>query len=336
MAAVRPGPAPAGPATSRDRPGERPIIVAEQVEKRFGDTVAVRDLTLTVRSGVICGLVGPSGSGKTTAVRLLNGYYAPTRGRLRVLGVDPLRYGGRERRQIGYLPQHFALYPELSVLENLNFAASLYGLSLFGRAKRLRALLELVGLWEHRHRAAGELSGGMKRRLMLASSFFHEPRLLFLDEPTAGIDPMLRATFWDEFRRLRDSGRTLFVTTQYVTEAEYCDQVAVMDRGAVVAVGSPAELRRRAQGGEELALQASGLTRSDLERLERLPGTRQVWQVGPDEYHLVVEDAGTAMPDVLEALRADGREVQALRPHRPSFDDVFRQIIEQARAEQEG
>jgi ABC-2 type transport system ATP-binding protein len=208
----------------------------------------VRDLTFSVARGTICGLLAPSGGGKTTALRLITGIYPPSSGTVRVLGGEPARFSDQERRRLGYMPQHFVLYPELSVRRNLAFMAGIYGLPNEGRAERIEALLAIVDLTEARDRAARRLSGGMQRRLQLAATLLHQPELLIIDEPTAGIDPLLRARFWEHFRTLRDAGRTLVVSTQYVTEAEYCDQVLMMRDGHLVAAGSPSDLRERAFG----------------------------------------------------------------------------------------
>ena len=170
----------------------RPVIEMKNATKRFGDAVAVENLNFTVHEGEIFGFIGPSGSGKTTTIRLMNGTYQPTEGSATVFGERAGSMSGRTREMIGYLPQLFILYPNLSVKENIDFSASLYGMSWFGRRKRRREVLEFVELWEHRGKLARDISGGMQRRLGLASSLIHDPRLIFLDEPTAGIDPILR------------------------------------------------------------------------------------------------------------------------------------------------
>src|SRR4029078_9599481 len=216
-----------------------PIMVhAEHVEKVFSGDVGVFDLNFEVPTGTIFGMIGPSGCGKTTTVRLMTGLYKPDRGNLSVLNRVPSKFSTRTRERLGYMPQHFVLYPNLTVWENLNFVASLYGLGYFSRRKRLEYALDFVELSDVRGRLGSQLSGGMQRRLELACALVHDPLLLFADEPTAGLDPMLRQTIWSECRGLRDAGRTLVVTTQYVGEAEYCDQVAVLARGRLVALGT--------------------------------------------------------------------------------------------------
>lgn len=223
------------------------------VSRRIGQTVIVRDLTFRISAGSICGVLAPSGGGKTTTLRLIAGIYPPTAGSIRVFGREPARFSDAERRRVGYMPQHFVLYPELSVRRNLEFMAGIYGLSKQESQARIESLLAVVDLAEVRGRAARRLSGGMQRRLQLAATLLHQPELLIIDEPTAGIDPLLRARLWMHFRNLRDQGRTLIISTQYVTEAEYCDQVLMMRDGRLIAAGSPSHLRERAFGAARTA-----------------------------------------------------------------------------------
>ena len=228
--------------------------VVDHATRRFGDVVAVDDLSFRVPSGSILGLIGPSGSGKTTTIRMMTGSLEPTGGAISVLGEEPRRFGGGTRRRIGYMPQLFTLYPDLTARENVDFVASLFGLLLFRRRRRVEEVLRLVDLWDARSRRAGQMSGGMQRRLELACALVHEPVLALLDEPTSGVDPLLRASIWRELRRLRDAGRTLIVTTQVVSEAAECDQVALIAEGHLVALASPEQLRRKATGGDVVQL----------------------------------------------------------------------------------
>jgi len=201
-------------AVDRRPPGlGEPAVVAVDIGKKFGERDVVEGLSFEVQRGTIFGIIGPSGGGKTTTMRMLLGVLRPTSGDLRVQGREPYKFRRRDRERLGYMPQQFVLFPELSVLENMGFSASIYGMGLWGRSKRIRRTLELVELWDARSRPAGLLSGGMQRRLELAATLVHNPEVIFLDEPTAGIDPVLRAKFWDHFRALRDEGRTLIVTT---------------------------------------------------------------------------------------------------------------------------
>jgi ABC-2 type transport system ATP-binding protein len=223
-----------------------PAVLIDGVSRRFDDVVAVDGLSLVIQPGVILGLIGPSGSGKTTTVRMLTGALRPDKGSVIVLGQDPTRFDRRVRERIGYLPQLSVLFPELTAWENVDFVASLFGMLLPRRMGAVRRILRTLGLWDERDRQVGGFSGGMKRRVALACALVGDRQLYFLDEPTTGIDPILRETIWAELGRLRDAGATYLVTTQYVSEAEECDYVALLARGRLIALGTPDELRARA------------------------------------------------------------------------------------------
>jgi ABC-2 type transport system ATP-binding protein len=277
------------------------VIQAKGLTKSFGGKDGVRDVTFEVAPGQILGFIGPSGSGKTTTVRLMAGIYSPTEGEITVMGYDPANFTREVREKIGYMPQLFALYPTLSTWENLNFAASLYGLS-WQREPWLNQLLEFVELAEHKSKLARTLSGGMQRRLSLAATLVHNPQLIFLDEPTAGLDPILRRKFWDHFKELQKEGRTLFVTTQYVGEAAYCDLVGVMVQGRLLMVETPEGLRYRAFGGEVIDLYTKErLQHRDLLRLNQLPFVKgEVKRIDTKGIRLVVNQANRTMPLLLE------------------------------------
>jgi ABC-2 type transport system ATP-binding protein len=313
-----------------DRDLERPYIIeTKDLTKQFGDEIAVNSMSLDVPEGAIFGLIGPSGCGKTTTIRLLTGIYAPTSGEVSVLGKAPAKFTSADREKIGYLLQQFVLYPDLSVWENMNFAASFYGVSFF-RRKRLNRLLDFVELSDHKNKISRVLSGGMNRRLSLAATLVHNPKLLFLDEPTAGIDPILRVKFWDYFRDLQKEGRTLVVTTQYVGEAEYCDLVGVMAAGKLLLVDSPEGLRRRAFGGEIVRIvTAERIEYIHRVHIEKLPFVKgEVSLIRDDEIEVIVDDAEPAIPRLIEACRADGLTVKAIEKKNPRFDDVFVRLVE--------
>jgi ABC-2 type transport system ATP-binding protein len=300
------------------------------VTKRYNGHNAVAGLDMDVPAGTVVGVVGPSGSGKTTTIRMITGSLAPTTGTVEVLGERPGKLSRRTRERIGYLPQIFSMYPDLSVIENVDFAATLYGLLLWRRYRRRRAVLELVDLWDVRGRRAGQLSGGMKRRLELAAALVHEPELLVLDEPTAGIDPLLRRTIWDEIHRLREGGVTSIVTTQYVTEAEECNLVALISDGRLIGYGSPDDIRRTAFGGDVVDVTTTNVF--DGSHLAGSHGIVAIRQTGPRDLRVIVEDAGTASADIVQAIAAAGAEVDAVREIRPSFEEVFGVLIERDRA----
>jgi ABC-2 type transport system ATP-binding protein len=307
-------------------PNPAPIIELEDVVKRFDDTAVLDGMSLTVAPGQIHGLIGPSGCGKTTTVRLLIGVLAPTSGAVRVFGMEPRRFGTRQREQIGYTPQGFFLYPTLTVAENARFVAGLYGLGWLRRRRRVREVLTFLELWDARNRLARDISGGMQRRLELACALLHNPSLLIVDEPTAGLDPVLRAKIWDHLRALRDQGRSILITTQYIDEAVYCDTVAILNRGKVAAVGTPDELRRRAIG-EALEVEADRFTRDDIAALWQLPEVQSVERGGPRDLRLLVDDTARATPAVTETLLSLGTHVTSVRPYVPTFDEVFMKIV---------
>ncbi len=306
-------------------------VTMEGLTKRFGDDIAVDGITLAVAPGTIVGIIGPSGAGKTTLVRLMTGALTPTEGEVRVMGEDPLHFLRETRERIGYMPQSFALYPDLTTRENVDFVASLFGLLWWRRRRRTREVLQWVDLWDVRGRRAGRLSGGMQRRLELASALVHDPTIAFLDEPTAGIDPLLRATIWRELDRLRDQGRTLLVTTQYVNEAEQCDAVLLISEGRVIATGTPDELRRNAIGGDEVVID----TREPIDAsvLRDVPDVRRLEQRGPTQVRVTVADSSATLPDLVEAITAKGGDVVSAAEVRPSFDEVFALLVERNRAE---
>ena len=318
-----------GPLIQAASPTPQAAVIADGLTRRFDDVTAVEDISFEVPAGSILGIVGPSGSGKTTTLRMLMGSLAPTEGTIHVLGDEPSRFRRSTREQIGYMPQQFILYPDLSASENVDFVGSLFGLLMFRRRKRVRDVLRLVELWDVRRRHAKDLSGGMQRRLELACALVHEPRLIILDEPTAGIDPILRKTIWDELHRLRDAGITLLVTTQYVAEAEECDQVALISEGQLIAHATPEELRREAYGGDVVELTTEQTF--DATVLESVAGVRSVHQTGLRDARLVVDDAAAALPELVDAVTAAGAEVAAASETRPSFEDVFAQLVHRHR-----
>jgi ABC-2 type transport system ATP-binding protein len=315
------------------RAGTVDAVVVDDVTMRFDDQLAVDGITMAIPAGTILGLIGPSGAGKTTTIRLLTGVLAPTSGSVRVLGEEPRAFRRQTRERIGYMPQSFTLYPDLTVRENVDFVGSLFGMMVFSRRRRTREVLQLLDMWDVRGRRAGRLSGGMQRRLELACALVHDPALLFLDEPTAGIDPLLRARVWEELHRLRKAGRTMLVTTQYVNEAESCDLVALISGGRLLALATPNELRREASGGDVIGIETAALFDGAL--LEELPFVRGVRQTGSRQLTVIVDDAGPATPDVVEAIRDRGGEVVSSREDRPSFDEVFATLVERDQARQD-
>jgi ABC-2 type transport system ATP-binding protein len=259
---------------------------------------------------------------------MVTGGLAPTSGEITVLGQRPTSFSPRTRERIGYMPQNFTLYPDLTAGENVDFVASMFGLLWRRRRRRVREVLKLVELWDVRGRRAGRLSGGMQRRLELATALVHDPALLILDEPTAGIDPLLRVTVWEELHRLRDDGRTLLVTTQYVHESEECDQVALIAHGRLIALAPPDELRRSATGGDIIEVETDG--RFDESKLVSLQGVLSVRRLDPLRLRVTVDNAATMLPAVVDAIGEAGGDVVAANEVRLTFDEVFAELVARA------
>jgi ABC-2 type transport system ATP-binding protein len=247
---------------------------------------------------------------------------------VRVLGKDPARFTAADRRRIGYQAQAPVLFPHLSLWGNLTFVASLYGVPLWGRRRRLRRLLELVDLLPQRRTLLAHASGGMQRRLALAATLVHEPELVFLDEPTAGVDPILRTRFWNRFREQRDQGTTIVVSTQYVGEAAQCDRVAVMADGRLVACDTPTGLARQAYGGDVLAVHLAGADqRAVRQTVDSLPVVREVTPRGGDRFMVVVRDATIDSEAVSWSLERAGLGVPDVTVPVPDFDEVFVRLV---------
>ena len=311
----------------------RTTVSCNGLTKSFNGDAVVHDLALDISEGSIVGLIGPSGSGKTTTVRLLVGLLEPTAGTATVWNTPSTELSAAQRQQIGYLPQIPALFPNLSLWENLSFHASMYGLRL-RRRHRLHHVLEWVELDEHRKKKVRQVSGGMQRRLALAAALVHDPMLLFLDEPTAGIDPILRSTFWEHFREMRDEGRTICVTTQYVGEAAYCDYVGMLSDGELLLIDTPENLRKAAFEGEVVDIE---LTRPvephEIEQLAQLEGVlSRPEPLSPRTWRVVVEDADAAIDRLDDALERLQLPVLEAREHVVDFDEVFVKVIERHRA----
>lgn len=305
-----------------------PAVRARGLTHVFESGEGVHELDLDVQPGTIFGFIGPSGSGKTTTIRLLTGVLAPQHGELTVLGKPPSEFDRTDRRRLGYMPQLSVLYPHLSLWENLTFSASLFGMPWRGRRERLSRQLKFVELDDARRRLLRDASGGMQRRLALAATLVHEPHILFLDEPTSGIDPILRKKIWDRLADLRDAGRTLFVTTQYVGDAANCDTVGVLAEGRLIALDTPDGLRRRAYGGELLKVVFTApLPGAQRDQLAEAAAAINHKRLAPSVIRLVVEDAKTAAPLVTAWASEAGREVESVEPELPAFDDVFVELV---------
>jgi ABC-2 type transport system ATP-binding protein len=306
-----------------------PVVTARDLTKRFDADAGVFDVDIDISGGEIVALIGPSGSGKTTTVRLMTGLLTPDSGSVTVFGEEPGKFTSATRGRIGYMAQDSVFFPDLTLRENLNFAASLFGVPL-RRRRRLDEVVEMLGLAEAIDRPLRDVSGGERRRLSLAAALIHGPDLLFLDEPTAGIDPILRRNFWEHFESLADERVAMLVTTQYVGEAEYCDYVGVLAAGRILALETPEELRRRAFGGELFDVElTTPPTPGDVDRLAGIPGVQSINWLDDHSLRLVVEDAGAMSSTVVEWAGQAGIEIERSETYLPPFDDVFVEIVSQ-------
>jgi ABC-2 type transport system ATP-binding protein len=323
-AAAAPGGARAPAVPDESLPAvEGAIVEAIHLTKQLDGRLAVDDVSFAVREGELFALIGPSGSGKTTIVRMICGIYAADSGAVRLWGRRHVPWPRAFKNRFGYMPQSYSLYPRMTAAENLRYAAALHGVGRAATARRLAEVLELVDLTDQRARLAGEMSGGQRRRLALALSLMHDPELLFVDEPTAGLDPALRARLWTYFRQLTRAGRTVIVTTQYIDEAELTDRVAIMRTARLAALGTPLELAREAFGGEIVELHSPDLTAQAARALSRLEGVHDVAFADLETLQVVVDVAEEAAPRLLAALARWGCTVRAVGLRRPRFEDVF-------------
>jgi ABC-type multidrug transport system ATPase subunit len=299
-------------------------IELQGLTRRFGSFTAVDHLTFSVAQGTIFGFLGPNGSGKSTCIRMLCGLLQPTEGTATVNGHDIVRDSEGVKRSIGYMNQAFSLYRDLTVEENLTFFGGVYGLRGESLRRRKAEVIELVGIQDYLHRRSGLLSGGWKQRLALAAALIHEPELVFLDEPTAGIDPVARRDLWDLLFELAGAGKTLFVTTHYMDEAERCNEVAYIYLSRLMVKGTPAELKVlpevSPEGTRRIAI-ATLHPPASLSALKKLPFTLDATLV-ESEIHLLMP-ANVPDAEVLAALTARGTPGTGVRAIEPSLEDVF-------------
>ena len=299
------------------------VIDVHGLQKRFDGKTVVDGLSLQVAEGEIHGFLGPNGSGKTTSIRMLCGLLTPDGGAGRCLGHDVLRESAAIKREVGYMTQRFSLWDDLSIEENLHFVGRMFGV--VGRRQRVERALEGLGLGGRRRQLAGTLSGGWKQRLALASCLMHEPRLLLLDEPTAGVDPKARRDFWEEIHRLSAAGITVLVSTHYMDEAERCHRLSYLAYGRLLATGRGAEIVA-AQGLSTWAVSGDGVERLS-EALRQLPAVEQVASFGT-QLHVSGRDATRLQAELARFVAAHGLRMDAARP---SLEDVFMHLMQGAR-----
>ena len=305
----------------------RMAVEVHELSKRFGDFVAVDRVTFAVATGEVFGFLGPNGAGKTTTIKMLNGLLAPTSGSGRVAGFDITRERRSIKSSIGYMSQLFSLYGDLTVDENIDFFAGLYGVGGSRLAARRAWVIEMAGLAGERDRPAGELALGWKQRLALGCAVLHEPPILFLDEPTSGVDPISRRRFWDLIYDLAEGGTTVFVTTHYMEEAEACHRLALMNRGRLIALDTPAGLRAAAR--EQLLELRTPDAIAALAALDGAPGVLRAGLFGRD-LHVTVADRESALAALPPRLAERGVAVTGLREIAPSLEDVFISLVESA------
>jgi ABC-2 type transport system ATP-binding protein len=308
-------------------------VIVENLEKRFGGFVAVNRVSFEVAKGEIFGFLGPNGAGKSTTIRILCGILAPTAGRGVVAGYDIHTESERIKANIGYMSQKFSLYQDLTVEENINFYSGIYCIPAELKEERKNWVLEMAGLKEHRRRPTALLSGGWKQRLALGCAILHQPPIVFLDEPTSGVDPISRRAFWDLIYDLAGKGVTVFVTTHYMDEAEYCDRLGLIYRGELVALGEPERLKRELMAEDVLEVYCEH-PETAMGEIEQLPGVKEAALFGRG-LHVVAADGEAAAGEIRKLLSRDGRRIERIEKIVPSLEDVFVSLIEaRDRAEQ--
>ncbi|HKI52913.1 MAG TPA: ABC transporter ATP-binding protein [Anaerolineales bacterium] len=294
-----------------------PVIYVENLTRRFGDFTAVDHINFEVNEGEVVGYLGPNGSGKTTTIRMLLGLLEPNEGEATVLGFDAFRQSEEVRKRAGYMSQKFAIYDDLTVQENLTFYGGVYGIT--DRA-RIARTIELVGLNGHESTLTRSLSAGWRQRLALGIALVHEPKLLFLDEPTSGVDPTARRAFWDLIYELAEGGVTILVTTHYMDEAEYCERVGIMRDGKLLAMDTPSNLKRDIIPGDVWEVYAEPLERS-LEALPEVDGVLSVSLAG--DHIRTITEKGKKKDDLLKALMGKNVDVKNIVVGEPTLEDVF-------------
>ncbi len=300
-------------------------VEVHELTRKFGDFVAVDRVSLSVEAGQVFGFLGPNGAGKSTTIRMLCGLLLPSSGAGRVAGFDIMTESETIKRHIGYMSQKFSLYDDLSVEENIDFFTGIYGVPKAKRKERKDWVLDMAGLADKRGNLTQSLAGGWKQRLALGCAVLHEPPILFLDEPTSGVDPLSRRQFWDLIAQMARSGTTVFVTTHYMEEAEYCDELALISRGKMIAKGTPAELKTTIP--EDILEIRVEQSFEALEQLENSGLVKDVALFG-NTLHAVVEHADTAIAAVGDFLTERGLATTGIVQVRPSMEDVFVSLVE--------
>lgn len=296
-------------------------VIVQDLVKRFGGFVAVDHISLETRKGEIFGFLGPNGAGKSTTIRMLCGLLKPTSGVAKVAGYDVSREPEAVRQNIGYMSQRFSLYNDLKIIENIRLFAGLYNVPREHLLERIDWAVEMANLKNKENMIVGSLPAGWKQRLALGCAVLHKPSIIFLDEPTSGVDPITRRQFWDVIYQMAHEGVTIFVTTHYMEEAEYCNRLALIFRGKMVALGTPSELKHKSMKGELLLVECEPLGKA-VDALHSNPTVMDAAVFG-NSLHLVVTNAQHAIPEVKKYLAGNGVTVHRVEKIRPSLEDVF-------------
>ncbi len=301
-------------------------VIVKDLEKRFGSFIAVNKVNFEVPKGEIFGFLGPNGAGKSTTIRMLTGLLSPTGGSGTVAGFDIRKESEKIKSHIGYMSQKFSLYEDLTVEENINFYSGIYRISKNKRKDRKEWVLEMAGLKDHRNSRTAILSGGWKQRLALGCAILHEPPIIFLDEPTSGVDPISRRQFWDLIYELAGKGVTIFVTTHYMDEAEYCDRLGLIYRGELIALDTPAVLKTELMTDHVLEV-ISDQPQDAMGEIEKISGIKEVALFGKG-LHVVTGKAESAIPAIRSELENKGYTIHGIEKIVPSLEDVFVSLIE--------
>ncbi|MBN2560024.1 MAG: ABC transporter ATP-binding protein [Phycisphaerae bacterium] len=301
-------------------------VVVRDLEKRFGSFIAVNRVSFEVAKGEIFGFLGPNGAGKSTTIRMLCGLLAPSGGEGTVAGFDVRTEAEQIKAHIGYMSQKFSLYDDLTVEENIDFYSGIYRIPAAKKNERKTWVIEMAGLTDHRASRTATLSGGWKQRLALGCAILHEPPIIFLDEPTSGVDPVSRRRFWDLIYELSSQGVTVFVTTHYMEEAEYCDRLGLIYRGELIATGTPETLKTEFMQEDVLEI-ACARPHNAVREIESVAGVKEVALFG-DGLHAVVEGRDVAIDSIRKRLDDRGYQVARIEGIVQSLEDVFVSLIE--------
>ncbi|MEW6570486.1 MAG: ABC transporter ATP-binding protein [Nitrospirota bacterium] len=301
-------------------------VKVEGLTRKFGDFVAVDNISLSIKKGEIFGFLGPNGAGKSTTIKMLCGLLMPTSGMGFVGGYDIMKESEEIKKNIGYMSQKFSLYEDLTVEENVNFFSGIYGVFNERREERKEWVLQMAGLKDRKNAITKTLPGGFKQRLALGCAILHEPPILFLDEPTSGVDPISRRNFWNLIYEMSKGGATIFVTTHYMDEADYCDRLALIYRGSIIAEGTPTEMRQKYMTRDVLEIEVERF----VEAMEILENKGIETTIFGSLLHATVENAEQAIPHIRKILEESDIKINRIEKITPSLEDVFVTLIEVA------